>query len=176
MLKINKTKDLVIITAVLASLSSTMVFADKLQDTKITTIVKATLAKEPDIQSLNVQVSTNDNIVRLSGIVDTHLQLHRVVELAHSVDGVKKVDDRNLKAKSSNDYLRDALTTARVKGTILQLSNQNKIGKNHELHVETINGQVHIHGKVVSLNDTDTIKRNVSNLEHVRNVDFNVHS
>lgn len=67
-------------------------------DTTITTKVKADLVKESDMPSTSIHVETVKGVVMLSGFVNTKAQADRAVELARSVDGVKKVES-TLKVK-----------------------------------------------------------------------------
>jgi len=157
-----------------ASLSSTVALADHAHDLKLIASVKSMLAIEKDIPALDITVSSKDDIVKLSGVVDTRLQLHKIVEIAQSAEGVKRVDDSDLTIRDSSDYLKDAVITAKVKGKIRQLANQKRIGDNYDLHVETTNGVVHIFGKVVKSKDKNVIKDNVAKMDDVRQVNFNI--
>jgi hyperosmotically inducible protein len=144
------------------------------EDSAITTKVKALLAVESDIRSLKISVTTKNAVVYLEGTVDTRLQESRVVELAQSVKGVKDVDESKLKVTSSNNFFEDALITAKAKGKIMQLSNEDKIAKGYDLHVETTNGVVHIFGKVTDRNDINIVEKSVGAISDVKNVETNI--
>lgn len=144
------------------------------EDTAITTKVKALLAAESDIRSLNISVTTENNVVYIDGRVDTRLQANRVVELAQSVKGVKDVNDAKLSVTNSNNFFEDAFITAKVKGKILQLYNDDQIAKGYNLHVETTNGVVHVFGKVTNSNDISTIEKNIKAISGVKDVNTNI--
>jgi osmotically-inducible protein OsmY len=62
-----------------------------IDDSTITTKVKAALLAEPDIRSYQIGVETFKGVVQLSGFVDTQQQANKAAEIARSVDGVKSV-------------------------------------------------------------------------------------
>ena len=160
------------ITKDLSKAATTVVKA--LDDTAITTQVKALLALEDDIESYDIGVTTENHVVYLEGEVDTGLQADKAVEIAQGVSGVKDVDNSKWRVKSSTSYASDSFITAKVKGTIMQLSNNNTIGANSDLHVETTNGAVHIFGTVTKSNDIATIKQAVTAIKGVKSVNSNI--
>ena len=62
-------------------------------DTVITTKVKAAILNEPALKSLEINVDTFKGIVQLSGFVDSAAAENNAVEVAHRVKGVKSVKD-----------------------------------------------------------------------------------
>jgi hyperosmotically inducible periplasmic protein len=70
-----------------------------LSDTAITAKVKAAIMAEPDLKTLQMNVDTNDGIVKISGIVDSKEQSKRVSEIASSLSGIKDVhNDLSIKS------------------------------------------------------------------------------
>jgi hyperosmotically inducible protein len=65
---------------------------DAMADTTITTKVKADFVKEKNLSSTGIHVETVKGVVMLSGFVNSKGEADRAVELARSVDGVKKVE------------------------------------------------------------------------------------
>ena len=62
------------------------------KDSALTTQIKAKLLAANDIDSLHIKVDTDNNgIVVLTGSVKSEAEKERVHNIAHSVDGVKKV-------------------------------------------------------------------------------------
>ena len=155
-------------------LTSTAMFAGEAEDNKITEEVKKLLKQEKDLPVKEIQVTTTNNIVHLSGKVDTQSQVNRAIEVAYSVNDVADVEDNRLETKSSDSFIRDAIITAKAKGKILQLSNNKQISKHYNLHVETLNGRIHIEGKVGRLGDADVIRDALSKIKHVKTVKFAV--
>jgi len=60
-------------------------------DTVITTKVKAAFAADPTVKATQVQVETFKGTVQLSGFVDSPDSARRAVELARGIKGVKSV-------------------------------------------------------------------------------------
>ena len=72
-----------------------------IDDTEITSKVKAAIFAEPGLKTLQISVDTVKGLVTLSGSVDSLTNSHRVKELASAVQGVNEVENR-LVVKSAN--------------------------------------------------------------------------
>ena len=67
-------------------------------DTVITTKVKAAILNEPTLKSAEINVETFKGVVQLSGFVSSASAKTRALEVARNVEGVKSVkDDMRLK-------------------------------------------------------------------------------
>lgn len=67
-------------------------------DSVITTKVKAMLFDEPNLRSGQINVETFKGVVQLSGFVGTQADINRAVEIARTVKGVESVkNDMRLK-------------------------------------------------------------------------------
>jgi len=64
------------------------------EDTALTTKVRAAILADPELKSQPIVVETDDAAVTLTGTVDSTSRRDRAVELAGSVDGVAQVQDR----------------------------------------------------------------------------------
>ncbi len=64
-----------------------------IDDSVITTRVKAAMAGDSDISVMEVSVETYDGVVQLSGFVTSQAQANRAAELARGVPGVKRVNN-----------------------------------------------------------------------------------
>ena len=148
--------------------------ASEIEDAAITAEVKVKLTAEKDIPAKDIEVVTNNKIVKLKGKLDTHLQVNRAIEIASSIDKVDDVLSDDLHVKDSKSLIADSIITAKVKGKIRRLSIYEKIGKNYDLHVETANGAVHIFGKVSNSGDEDVIMPAVKSIKGVRSVQINL--
>ena len=62
-----------------------------LDDTVITTKVKAAVFGEPSLKSAEINVETFKGVVQLSGFVSSRADINKAVEVARSVNGVKSV-------------------------------------------------------------------------------------
>jgi len=65
-----------------------------MDDTAITTKVKAAIFAEPGLKTLQISVDTIKGVVTLSGSVDSRSNSDRAKELAGAVAGVKDVENR----------------------------------------------------------------------------------
>ena len=156
------------------TLGTTFAVANTIQDTMITTAIKAALAEEKDIPVQDIEVTTIDKVVKLKGTLDTKLQAHRAVEIASSVDNVIDVVDTELQVRDSSSALTDSLITAKVKGKIRHLYIHKKIDSNYDLHVETNNQVVHIFGEVGRTADISTIVAEAKKVVNVKSVKTNI--
>ncbi len=67
-------------------------------DTVITTKVKAAVLNEPSLKSAEINVETFKGVVQLSGFVSSQANVSKAIEVARSVPGVKSVkNDMRLK-------------------------------------------------------------------------------
>jgi len=62
-------------------------------DTVITSKVKAAILEEPGLKSAEINVETFKGVVQLSGFVSSRTSINKAVELARGVRGVKSVKD-----------------------------------------------------------------------------------
>ena len=60
-------------------------------DSVITTKVKAAIFEEPTLKSLQIKVKTYKGVVQLSGFVDSDQNVKKAGEVAKSIEGVKSV-------------------------------------------------------------------------------------
>ena len=60
-------------------------------DTVITTKVKAAVFSEPSLKSAEINVETFKGVVQLSGFVSSRTDINKAVEVARSVKGVESV-------------------------------------------------------------------------------------
>src|SRR5688572_13036058 len=81
-------------------------------DTLITTKIKASLVAEPITHAVNINVETHDGKVTLSGTAQSETEAAKAVEIAESTSGVRKVDTDHLRVEGSNQPLTDAYITA----------------------------------------------------------------
>ena len=69
-----------------------------IDDSVITTTVKAAILNEPTLKSAEINVETFKGIVQLSGFVTSRADMNKAVEVARSVKGVTSVkSDMRLK-------------------------------------------------------------------------------
>jgi len=74
--------------------AATTTVGTEVDDTVITTKVKAALLADPDIKSFDIAVETHKGEVQLSGFVDTQEQMDQAVEIAKKIEGVTDVGNK----------------------------------------------------------------------------------
>jgi len=81
-----------------ASTPKTAGTGEYIDDSVITTKVKAALVHDPDVSAAEVNVETFKGVVQLSGFVNSRADMTKAVEIARGVKGVKSVkNDMRLK-------------------------------------------------------------------------------
>jgi osmotically-inducible protein OsmY len=60
-------------------------------DAAITAKVKTAIFNEPDLKMMNISVSTEENVVHLSGTVKSRAERAKAIQVARKVEGVKAV-------------------------------------------------------------------------------------
>ncbi|MGV8892066.1 MAG: BON domain-containing protein [Burkholderiaceae bacterium] len=80
------------------AVGATSAYAD---DAMITTMVKAALIEDKQVQSLKISVSTEQGVVKMSGVVPTAAVGQRALQLAAGVQGVQDIKSE-LKVKKGS--------------------------------------------------------------------------
>jgi osmotically-inducible protein OsmY len=70
-----------------------------IDDTAITTKVKASLLADPQVSAFAINVGSDRGVVSLTGLVNSEGERQRAIQIAQEVGGVKRVDARNLFVK-----------------------------------------------------------------------------
>jgi len=65
-------------------------------DTALTTKVKTSLLADSVVGGLAIDVDTTEGVVSLNGIATSEQERQRAIQVAQYVEGVKRVDARNL--------------------------------------------------------------------------------
>jgi hyperosmotically inducible protein len=152
-----KFRNLGIAGVLLAALGATACAATQTQrstgeavdDTVITSTIKASLVQDPTTKARQIEVETYRGVVQLSGFVDTAASKSRAEELAQKTKGVTRVDN-NLEVRNTETTagttIDDALLTTRVKAALID----NPKTKARQINVETLRGVVQLSGFVDS--------------------------
>jgi hyperosmotically inducible periplasmic protein len=64
-----------------------------MDDATITARIKAEILRDPLLKVSQIEVTTTNNVVRLSGTVDSQQSIDRALEIARSIKDVKSVDN-----------------------------------------------------------------------------------
>ena len=121
---------------------------DFMDDSIITTKVKAELLSNDSIESGDISVETDKGVVTLSGFVASQEQVKHAVDATGKVEGVQSVSNKlNIKGEdeqSLKEYADDAMTTSAVKAKLLTDDVVPSLG----VSVETQDGVVQLSGEV----------------------------
>lgn len=119
----------------------------EVDDTVITTKVRAALMSDDDVKSLDIKVRTYKGVVMLSGFADNQSQIDRSIAVAKGVEGIKHVDNMlSLKEgkQSIGNKIDDSVVTTRVKSAMLA----DPVMKSLDVSVTTRKGEVQLSGFV----------------------------
>jgi osmotically-inducible protein OsmY len=67
---------------------------EEIADGWVTTKVQSKYYLDPDVKGLNIDVTTENGVVTLAGVVTSPMERIRAIELATTTDGVRQVVDR----------------------------------------------------------------------------------
>ena len=141
----------------------------EINDTVITTKVKAALLGDPDTKSFDIKVETRKGVVQLSGFVDNHTQAGRAKSIAQAIEGVKSIDDamtvKDGQASIGN-AVDDGMVTTNVKSALLADPDT----KSFEIAVATHKGEVQLSGFLASQAQIDHVVRVTKNVAGVASV------
>ncbi len=143
-------------------------------DDEITIAIKDKISKDSSVSGLIIEVTTNNNVVTLSGDTHSDTQASKLVQIAQSEKGVKNVVSK-LDIKEGKDFLADAQITAKVKGLFIR----EKLFDKAELDiwgvkVETDNGVVHLSGTAKTQQEIDNAIAIAKKVDGVKSVDSKI--
>lgn len=111
-----------LLTTIIALVSPAFADNTPVSDSAITKEINKKIAVDPLLRhsNLKVNVSTSNQIVTYSGVVNSDSEASTLVELAQSTVGVKDVDTSHLTVKGSSQPITDTMITAKVKGEFIK--------------------------------------------------------
>lgn len=116
-------------------------------DSVITTKVRAALMADDDIKSIDIKVRTHKGVVMLSGFADSQDQIDRGIAVAMGVEGIQRVENM-LSIKEGNqsvgNKIDDTVVTTRVKSALLA----DPVMSSLDVSVTTRKGEVLLSGFV----------------------------
>lgn len=142
---------------------------NQLDDSVITTSVKAALMAETSIKSIDFKVETNKGVVQISGFINDAAQIDRAMAVAQAVSGVKEVQNRMLVktgATTLGSNVDDTVITSRVKAALLA----DEASKSLDISVETRKGEVMLSGFVASKSQINLAEKLAAKQEGVKMV------
>ena len=118
---------------------------DQASDAVITSKVAAKLAADPDTDSYEIDVDTQNGAVRLRGFVETELERSEAEDLALTTEGVRSVDNQlKLGDLSAEENVSDAWIVTKVKSQLAADPEVNSFN----IDVDALDGRVTLSGIV----------------------------
>lgn len=143
-----------------------------MDDSIITTKVKAELLSNDAIESGDISVETEKGVVTLSGFVASQDQVQHALNVTEKVEGVQSVSDKlNVKGEddqSLKEYADDAMITSAVKAKLLTDDVVPSLG----VSVETQDGVVQLTGEVENdgqATQAENVAKGIDGVKSVKN-------
>lgn len=138
-----------------------------IDDSVVTSSVKAALLADRDVKSFDLKVETRKGEVLLSGFVDNQAQMDRATAVTHTVSGVKSIQN-NLILKGApttvGNKVDDGIITGKVKAALLSDPNI----KSFDIAVVTRKDEVLLSGYVDNRVQMDRAVEIARGIEGVR--------
>jgi hyperosmotically inducible protein len=154
-----------------ATPAPTTTVGTEIDDSVVTTRVKAALLADAEVRSFDLKVETRKGEVQLSGFVDNATQTERAITVTRGVAGVKSVENKvALKgpARTVGDQVDDSVITTRVKAALVADASI----KSLDIAVVTRKGEVQLSGFVDNQGQIDRaveVARGIENVQSVGN-------
>lgn len=147
-------------------------------DSVITTKVKARFVKDKQVRARDIEVKTVNGVVELSGTARSTREASRAASIARKVKGVKSVKNdiqvsaqpaasaRPATTQRSDHPVADSVITTKIKGLFVR----DKEVSFRTIEVKTVNGVVHLGGTAKSKQEADKAESMARNVEGVKSV------
>lgn len=150
-----------------AGCASTQTVGEEIDDAMITTKIEGKLAANPDVSAFNVDVDTNEGVVRLSGTVEKPEARAEAEKLARDTEGVRRViNDIQVGERTLGDRVSDTAISTKVKAKITGDPELNPFN----INVDTKDGIVTLRGTVKSEESKEEAEEIARDTEGVRRV------
>lgn len=143
---------------------------ETINDDLIVSQIKSKIEEEPLLRSVPIEISSDYGNVVVTGLVDTKLQVEKIITFAQSNKWVKSIDEKNLKVKNSHEPLTDTYVTAKVKGMLIR-DNILAMKNPNDIRVETKERKVYLSGSPKTQAQIDEILKSVKSVEGVKEVE-----
>ena len=158
-----------------ASTATSASTGEYIDDSVITTKVKAALVRDDATPASAIKVETFKGVVQLSGFVDNVTQKTTAGVLAAKVDGVKSVVNdiivsTTLTKSSTGEFIDDSVITTKVKAALVR----NDATPGGAVKVDTLKGVVQLSGFVDNIAQKTSAGAVAAKIEGVKDVVNNV--
>jgi hyperosmotically inducible protein len=151
-------------------------------DAVVTAKVKAAMAVDSSVKASQIEVSTKNKVVTLTGNLDSQAEKDRAIQIARDTGGVDSVVDMievrtgpesgeaPHPERTVGEHIDDAVITAAVKTRLLE----DPLVKGLKIDVDTREGVVFLTGSVTSAKEIDRAVEVARATDHVRDVKPNL--
>ncbi len=150
--------------------STNKTVGEQISDSWITGKVKTKLAADPQVNPFEIDVDTDDGVVRLSGVVGRAEQSSEAEKLARDTNGVSRViNELTVGDPSLGSNLDDAVITGKIQSKLTANTTVNNLN----IDVDTQGGVVSLKGKVSSEKqraEAERVARETKGVRKVRNL------
>jgi hyperosmotically inducible protein len=157
----------VLMISLILPLFSTNAFGD---DKALVLDVKSTIFSSSPSMLLDIDISTQNGVVSLSGTVPSTEQANTLIELAQSTPGVTDVNISGLKIKDGQPPSSDSVLSAKVKGAFIQQQLFGSATNPMTINISVKDGTVSLTGKSkdkAQAENATAIARKVAGVKHV---------
>jgi len=159
-----------IVAVLLAPACATTRSASKqVDDAWITTKVESKLAADPEVNNFEIDVDTQDGVVRLSGNVEQAAARKEAEELARSTEGVTQVvNEIEIGDPSFKENVTDAWIVTKIKAKLTGDGDINPFN----IDVDAVEGVVTLSGivkKEEAKREAERLARDTAGVKEVRN-------
>jgi hyperosmotically inducible periplasmic protein len=147
---------------------------DRASDAALTARVKAALMDNEETKANDIQVETRNDVVQLSGFVDSVMTQEAALKTARAVPGVAEVrNDLDLRSvdRTAGQASKDGAIEAKVKA---EIAKDEELASASDLNVEVNGGIVQLSGFVPSLEEKNRARDAATRVGGVKDVRNNI--
>ena len=139
----------------------------QVSDAWITSKIESQLTADPEVNPFEIDVDTQDGVVRLSGLVEEETDRQEAEQIAGNTEGVKRViNDIEIGDLATGTQVSDAGITSEVKAKLIA----DPEVRSANVDVDTTDGVVTLSGLVRTDDERQEIEELARNTEGVRDV------
>jgi len=149
--------------------------ANPIDDVLITDSVKNKISQDPLLNTLTIQISTENNVVSIVGEINSDEQASALIQSIQSTAGVENVEVSKLVITNGKLPFAEVVITAKIKGKLMQkklFGDQSGLGPH--INVEWSNDVVYLTGTAENQQQIDEAVQIAKSVSGVSNVISNV--